>query len=228
MPPQAEVRRHPGYGTIYPDGVNGIRVVRTYTEGPKKKFYPDGTPYRTTPPPTIFELFGGGFCYASGQPVNKREDLENIGDPPMRARALKWFDEGAEISKKAQGPTRDPEKKLEPGETVFVVSSDLPREPDAVTGDLTKRQMEQTTISRQMSEISSGISSILEVVKAQGDRISLLEGKRTGIALARKKQAESLKKKWQDPDFRKAQEEKMRAARTKENADGTAKTDQTV
>ena len=98
---RAQVARFPGFGIVYPDGINGIKVVKTFVQGPKKMVQPDGNVEWTTPPPTIHELYGGGFVYASGEPVTDRVHLESITDMKMRDKALRWFDGDKSISELA-------------------------------------------------------------------------------------------------------------------------------
>lgn len=91
--PQPQTRQHPGFGIVYPGGGDtGIRIIGAFTQAPKKVFNPDGSTSFEAPAPTIYELFGGGFSYADGKPVTKREELINITDSKMKERALKWFD----------------------------------------------------------------------------------------------------------------------------------------
>ena len=53
---------------------------------------------------TVVQRVEGGFCYMSGKPVNKLEDLEIIPKGPLRQAAIDWFNAkyhpGEEGSKK--------------------------------------------------------------------------------------------------------------------------------
>ena len=186
---QAQVRSFPGYGVVYPDGVSGIKVIGTFTQGPAKTVNSDGSVSYTTPPPTIHELFGGGFAYASGSPVTHREHLEMLPGG-MRERALKWFDGSGELSvvaKENVPPLNlDEQKRPEP---VYVLSSDLSREKDEVTKSLDK--VVQSTESQlvadalasigvaasqdSLASIAQTISSLATIVQEQGKQITELK-----------------------------------------------------
>lgn len=203
--PQAQVARFPGFGVVYPDGINGIKIIRTYVQAPKKIIQSDGSVEYTTPPPTIYELYGGGFAYASGEPVTDRGHLESIGDPKMRDRALKWFDGHGELSKVAKEgiPQFDAEalekKKPEP---VYVISSDMGHldEPEKQVNEQPKGPMPMG--ADHLSQVLSAISSLAETVKAQGTQISDLQKAShptpdmVKISAARKHQSESMKARW--------------------------------
>lgn len=221
-PRTAEVKRFPGYGIVYPDGVTGLKVVKTYTEAPKRIFNPDGSVSYTTPPPVIHEVFGGGFAYADGSPVTARKHLENITDLKMKDRALMWFDRGGEVSTEAKIgiPVRDPDAKQEPPETVFVVSSDFPEkeikptnfQPEEALPELTKSEAEM---------IREAVRGMLEAIMKQGEDIKTLKKavhpRKNAGASAR------LKNKWKDPEYRAKMLKKI-----KEKQDGAAQTDQAV
>jgi hypothetical protein len=202
---QAQVSRFPGFGIIYPDGVNGIKVVRTYTQGPSKVVNPDGSVGYTTPPPTILELFGGGFAYADGSPVNDRLHLEMMSDVKMRERALIWFDSHGKVSTIATEdvPPLDLEHKERP-EPVYVLSSDLPTEQDAVTADVNEhiRKVEKGSGIDPMLQVLEGIKNLTSLVKAQDDRIGKLEAGTNPMRESRKAQSEKMKAKWADPAYR--------------------------
>lgn len=207
--PQAQVKQFPGYGVVYPDGVSGVKVVGTFTQGPSKTVNPDGSVAYTTPAPTIHELFGGGFAYASGERVTKREHLEGLPGS-MRERALKWFDSHGEISVAAKEdiPPLNLDKKQRP-EPIYVLSSDLPPATDEVSKGLDKvvhtdqktGQAGETELQNSLASIAQAISSLATIVKEQGEQIAKLSGgkpDKKGLS----KQSEVMKAKWADPEWR--------------------------
>lgn len=204
---QAQVKQFPGFGVVYPDGISGIKVIRTYTQGPSKVNNPDGSVGYTTPPPTILELFGGGFAYADGSPVIDRTHLEKVSDLKMREKALKWFDESRELSEVAtEGiPPLNLDEKVRP-EPVYVLSSELPRAEDEVTKELDKVvQTNQTELQSSLASIAQSISCLATIVKEQGKQIEELmrepsEVKRKRPSLDRR--SEVMKAKWADPEWR--------------------------
>lgn len=171
---QVQARQFPGYGVVYPDGVSGIKVKQTFTDAPKKTINSDGSISYGVPLPTIHELFGGGFTYADGSRVSNREHLEALPGK-MKERALKWFDEGREISAVSHTgiPVFDPDKKERP-EPVFVLSSDMPVAKDEVTEELNKR-MKETKEVDAFAELLKAVKSIEQVVKDQGEQIANLK-----------------------------------------------------
>ena len=201
---QAQVRSFPGYGVVYPDGVSGIKVVGTFTQGPAKTVNPDGSVVYSTPAPTIHELFGGGFAYASGSPVTHREHLEMLPGG-MRERALKWFDGHGELSvvaKENVPPLNlDEQKRPEP---VYVLSSDLPPATDEVSKGLdevvhTDQKAGQEEIRDSLASIIQSISSLAEIVKEQGKQITELKSQ--PIEVKRKKfpsdkRSKMMKERW--------------------------------
>lgn len=207
---QAQARAFPGYGVVYPDGINGIKVVHTFTQGPSKIFNPDGSIGYTTPPPTIHELFGGGFVYADGSPVSNREHLE-ILPGKIRDKALLWFDSHGKISSIAQTdiPPLDLDKKERP-EPVYVLSSDLPVEKDEVTKDLDKQvaKSEEKPALDTFSQVLVAIASLAETVKEQGKQIANLKKrppapKRMPLSEAKhSKQSDAMKARWADPEYK--------------------------
>jgi hypothetical protein len=226
---QAQVARFPGFGIIYPDGRNGIRVVKTFVQGPKKMVQPDGSVEWTTPPPTIHELYGGGFVYASGEPVIDRAHLESITDPKMKARALAWFDGDKKLSEVATKDVpplaSDEEREKRKPEPLYVVSTDMAPEgaPEKVV---------QEVKPDALSQVLSAISDIAETVKKQGEQIAELQKTPLAtidpqkIVAQRQRKGEAMKAKWADPEFRARQ----KAAREKKVADGknTPETNQEV
>lgn len=209
---QAQVKKFPGYGVVYPDGVSGVKVIHTYTQGSKRMVNPDGSVSFTTPPPVIHELLGGGFAYADGSPVKDRTHLETIGDVRFRERALRWFDSHGDVSAVATEdvPPLDLDKKERP-EPVYVLSKDLPADKDEVTRELDKQVAKDVELPKQdtLSQILTAISSLAETVKEQGEQIIKMK---TSWAVPKKRTArdlrvnasasERLKARWKDPDFR--------------------------
>ena len=202
---QAQVKQFPGFGVVYPDGVSGIKVVGTFTQGPSKTVNPDGSVAYSTPAPTIHELFGGGFAYASGSPVTNREHLEMLPSG-MRGRALEWFDSHGKLSEVAKKdiPPLDLEGKERP-EPVYVLSTDLPEEKDAVTVDIKEhiKKVEKGSGADPMLQVLSAIKDLSNSIKEQGERIVKLELGSNPLRESRKAQSEAMKKKWADPEYRK-------------------------
>jgi hypothetical protein len=226
---QAQVARFPGFGIIYPDGRNGIRVVKTFVQGPKKMVQPDGSVEWTTPPPTIHELYGGGFVYASGEPVIDRAHLESITDPKMKARALAWFDGDKKLSEVAtkdvpplEGQEEREKKRPEP---LYVVSTDMAPEG-------APEKVEKSSEKSELSQILSAISGIAETVKKQGEQIAELQKTPLAtidpqkIVAQRQRKGEAMKAKWADPEFR-ARQKAAREAK-KGNGKNTPETNQEV
>jgi hypothetical protein len=201
---QVQAKKFPGYGVIYPDGVSGVRIVRTFTGGSSKMVNPDGSVRYTTPPPTIHELFGGGFAYADGSPVKFREHLEAL-PVEMREKAFKWFDESKELSPIATKdiPPLNLDEKERP-EPTFILSSDLPAERDKVTEDLNKL-VQNTELQSSLTSIAQAISSLSTIVKEQGQQIAQLQNQ-PGEVKSRKshpdKRSEMMKARWADPEWR--------------------------
>jgi len=199
---QAQVRSFPGYGVVYPDGVSGIKVVGTFTQGPAKTVNPDGSVVYSTPAPTIHELFGGGFAYASGSPVTHREHLEMLPGG-MRERALKWFDGSGELSivAKEDIPPLNLDEKQRP-EPVYVLSSDLPAEKDGVTKELDNVvRNDNPEAQANLASIAQAISSLATIVKEQGEQIAKLSADKPdkkGLS----KRSRIMKAKWADPEWR--------------------------
>ncbi len=195
--PQPQQRQFPGYGVVYPGGGDsGIKIVGAFTQAPKKVFNPDGSTSFEPPTPTIYELFGGGFSYASGKPVTKREELENITDPKMKERALEWYDTHGKAISSPEVVSRE-EDKGRP-EPAYILSSQIPQEQDEVTKSL------DVQVQNPLDVIAKSISSLTELVKKQGEEIAQLkvvtvpkEPKRRGG-----NQSLKMKERWTDPAFR--------------------------
>jgi hypothetical protein len=222
-PRTAEVKRFPGYGTVYPDGVTGLKVVKSYTEAPKRIFNPDGSVSYSTPPPVVHEVFGGGFAYADGSPVTARIHLENITDLQMKEKALKWFDSGGKVSVEATSgiPARDPDAKQEPPETVFVVSTDFPEKGVGQAPEIIK---DQTTPDNTLSQVLSAIETLAGVVTKQADDIKTLKAVYKAVHPRKNPgTSEKLKNRWKDPEYRAKMLKKI-----KEKQDGAAQADPEV
>ena len=208
---QAQVKQFPGFGVVYPDGISGIKVIRTYTQGPSKVVNPDGSVGYITPPPTILELFGGGFAYADGSPVIDRAHLEKVSDLKMREKALKWFDESRELSEVSREniPPLNLDEKVRP-EPVYVLSSELPRAEDEVTKELDKAVTGNAEVQGTLASIAEAISSLATIVKEQGKQIEALQNQ-PGQVKRRSpsdKRSELMKAKWADPAWRARRESK--------------------
>ena len=156
MSPQGQATK---YGVVYPDGVTGLKIVRAYTEAPKRKYNADGSVSYITPSPTIYELYGGGFSYSDGSRVSHREHLEAITEPNMRERALQWFDGDGKISKKATSdiPPLDLEHKDKP-DPVYVISSET---GDEQVGRVTEQRVEGKDVVTQEIEKKIQIGDLL-------------------------------------------------------------------
>ena len=208
------VRAFPGYGIVYPDGKTGIKIVRTFTQGPSKMVNADGSIAYSTPPPTIYELFGGGFAYADGSSVKIREHLEGLPGK-MRDRALAWFDGHGKVATIAKEdiPPLDLENKERP-EPAFILSNEL---PSTTESPITKEEIQQDLdkVSQKelwgnIASIAQSISSLANVVKEQGKQIAELKKhpkapRRMALSEAKHgKQSETMKAKWADPVKRQA------------------------
>lgn len=199
--PQVQAKQFPGFGIVYPDGVSGIKIVHTFTEGPLKIINPDGSVSYTTPAPTIHELFGGGFAYSSGRPVTDRKHLEML-PAEMREKALKWFDGHGELSAVAKEnvPPLNLDEKERP-EPVYVLSTDLPTSTDEVTKELDKIvKGESIEILNTLGSISQSLSVLSKIVEEQGKQITELTGTKPEPKVSR--QSEIMKARWADPEWR--------------------------
>jgi hypothetical protein len=232
---QAQVARFPGFGIIYPDGRNGIRVVKTFVQGPKKMVQPDGSVEWTTPPPTIHELYGGGFVYASGEPVIDRAHLESITDPKMRVRALAWFDGDKKLSEVATKDVpplaSDEEREKKKPEPLYVVSTDMA--PEGAPEKLEKiEEPSSKVIDKSFSAIMETLGAIMSRMDVQDKQIAELQKTPLAtidtqkIVAQRQRKGEAMKAKWADPEFR-ARQKAAREAK-KGNGKDSSQTNQEV
>jgi hypothetical protein len=206
---QAQVKQFPGFGIVYPDGVSGIKIVRTYTQGPSKVINPDGSVGYTTPPPTILELFGGGFAYADGSPVIDRAHLEMVSDLKMREKALKWFDESKKMSEVSREnvPPLNLDEKVRP-EPIYVLSTELSTESSPAREELDNTQMQMV---KNFEEMRQSMTSITDMVKEQAKLIAeLMKPPQVTSQPKGTKQSEVMKKNWADPEWRAKREAKKR------------------
>lgn len=212
---QAQVRAFPGYGIVYPDGVSGIKVVRTFTQGPSKIVNADGSVSFTIPPPTIHELYGGGFSYADGSLVTNREHLEGL-PVNMKERALEWFDgnRGLSVVAKEDVPPLNLDEKIRP-EPAFILSSELSSSTDEI-----RKVEEQLIPQSSLNEVSlldklvQSITSLTEMVKTQGEEIAKMKMASASPAVRKlgnySKSSERMKARWADPEFRAKMEGKRK------------------
>ncbi len=203
--PQVQTKVGPGYGVVYPDGVSGLKVVRTFTQGPSKIINPDGSASYTSSPPTIHELYGGGFSYAGGGLVTNRKHLEGMPPGDMKEKALEWFDSNAIKERLASIPQDDipplnleDKKKPEPA---WVLSSTLP--PMDEVRESKNQPAPEVPINGDsaLDKLAQSIASLVEAVKTQGEKIAMLEGgspgkKKKPIFLVNTKQSEIMKARW--------------------------------
>lgn len=163
-----------GFGVIYPDGARGIKVVKTFTKGSTKTVNPDGSVSYSTPPPTVHELYGGGFSYAAGTPVTNRVHLEGIDDPKMRERALKWYDTHGS----AMAPPEVVVKEGEPErpEPAYILSNQV--SPDGTITQEIKEGVitpELSPIEALLTSLASSVASLGETIKKQGEELAIVK-----------------------------------------------------
>jgi len=162
-----------GFGVVYPDGTRGIKIVKAFTGGAIKTVNQDGSVSYSTPPPTIYELYGGGFAYAAGTPVTNRSHLERIEDPGMRERALKWYD----MHGSAMAPPEVVVKEGEPERPTpaYILSNQLPEGKleegvNKIPDDILKPPV--NSIESLLSSLANSVSALSEDVKKQREEIS--------------------------------------------------------
>ena len=197
-----EKGRYPGYGIIYPQkSTSGLKYVKIVADGPKKIRHADGSVEMAPPRPTILELVGGAFAYASGQVVNRRSDLEWLPSG-MKERALQWFDQQGYIPKEAVAPIPEQEKKVEPNPK-WVLSSErhdlLDLEENKAEVPVRTRE-EPEMIDKSGSAVMSALDAILGKLGGLEERITLVEKgtpkQSDRLVMARKNQSETMKRKW--------------------------------
>ncbi len=207
MPQVQEKGKFLGYGIVYPEGTSrGLKVVNAWTDGGKKIRHSDGSVEFLQPMPSILELFGGAFCYASGDTINKREHLEPLPDG-MRERALAWYDKKTlVIPKDAIVDIPEPAKKGEP-EPNWIRSDERKDLLDLEEQRVNKAQevaSEISPIEKSLSAIMGTLEGIAAIVKSQGEEIAKLKTTPPvpAIKTGHKKQSEMMKARWADPEYR--------------------------
>jgi hypothetical protein len=202
-----EKGKYPGYGIIYPQkSKKGLKVVRVWTDGPKRVRHADGSVEMLEPAPTIYELVGGAFCYGSGQIVNKRSHLENLPET-MREKALAWFDAANTAIPKEAIINAPPPKELKPPEPNWVRSDERPDIIESVGGEeVDEESIEKVesdhVVNDKLEKMLQAIGNLTSMVMSQGDRIANLEVLPKKLGMAHKKQSATLKERWKDPAFR--------------------------
>jgi len=207
--------KHPGFGILYPDGVHGIRVVHSFTQGPRKVVNADGSVEYLTPLPVVNELFDGSFAYASGDKVTDRTHLEEL-PKQMRERALEWFDNKDKVPPTEGEIILKPESLKEP-EPAFIKSSDISLdEMDAPRNKSFAKPVPTVDPTVQILEAIAGlgkvVTSLSSKVESQGDEIAKIKSSRLSMGSSRKKQSDTMKEVW------KARRQKEAEAKEAENA----------
>lgn len=98
-------------------GPNEIHVAAVFQKAGKKIFNEVGEVADSIPAVFIIERAEGGFCYADGKPVDKRDDLLIIPKQHLDA-ALSWFDAKYPSSDKAEKVSPDPSNGSNPKEEI--------------------------------------------------------------------------------------------------------------
>jgi len=206
MPQVQEKSKFLGYGIVYPEGTSkGLKVVKAWTDGGKKIRNSDGSVEFLPPMPAIYELFGGAFCYASGDTIKKREHLEPLPEG-MREKALAWFDKRTlAIPKDAIVDAPEPSKKGEP-EPNWIFSDERKDllDLDGNKVEAAKESPEADSIEKSLSAIMGTLEGLATIVKSQGDDIAKLKTVPSPppIKMGHKKQSEAMKARWADPEYR--------------------------
>jgi hypothetical protein len=214
---------YPGYGIVYPQGsTSGFKVTRICSHGSKKIRHADGSYEHIPPYPTIMELVGGAFCYASGQIVNKREDLEHL-PPQMKEMALQWFDSKRVIPKEAVVDIPEPAERTEP-DARWIMSNER---PDLLDSDGVQKDIDSATKAAppamEESAIMSALNAIMDKLNKHDKDIETIKHsppppRRMALSEAKhSKQSETMKKKWADPAYK----AKMLERRSKNNQEAT-------
>jgi hypothetical protein len=171
---QEKVSKFPGYGIIYPEGTDkGLKVVKTFTDGGAKIRQQDGSVTYGIPKPTVHELIGGVFAYASGKPVTKREDLEILPDEKMRERALKWFDSKDLVIPKEAVVDKPPEGEKERPEPAWVVSSTIP-----LNDGPPQVPISDDPLIKAIKEVGEALAGLSSLVAKQGEEIDSMKGRK--------------------------------------------------
>jgi hypothetical protein len=178
---QEHVPKFPGYGIVYPEGTDkGLKVTKTFTDGGEKVRHQDGSVTYGIPKPTVHELVGGVFCYASGSPVTKREDLERLPEG-MKERALKWFDSKnlaipavAVVDKPPEGAEK------ERPEPAYILSTSLPPvgengERPIVSLEPAKVPVSDDPLIKALKEIQENLVGMGTTLIKQGEEIAMLK-----------------------------------------------------
>ncbi len=178
MPEVQTEKKFPGYGIVYTDGVKGIKVVKTFTEGSKRIVEADGSRSFTTPPPVIHELVGGSFCYADGRLVADRTHLERLPEQ-MRVKALTWFDskKSVEIPKEAT-VLKEGDAPKESPEPTWVVSATLPLMDEASKAqsvEPAKVPVSDDPIIKALKEVSEVVTGLSAILAKQGEDIEMMK-----------------------------------------------------
>ncbi len=170
---QERVSKFPGYGIIYPEGTDkGLKVVKTFTDGGAKVRQQDGSVTYGIPKPTVHELIGGVFAYASGKPVTNREHLETLPDEKMRERALKWFDVKNLVIPKEAVVDKPPEGvEKERPEPAWVISSTIP-----LGSEPAKVPISDDPIIKALKEVSEVVTGLSAILTKQGEDIEMKKG----------------------------------------------------
>jgi len=218
--PQVQQKVSKGFGVVYPGGGSmGLKVVKTFTQGSTKMVHPDGSVTFSTPPPTIHELFGGGFAYADGSPVTNRDHLELITDAKMKERGLQWYDAHGKAITPEDVVVKEDGMEPQRPEPAYILSNQLPEgalEQGAV--EIPREQVTVDSIREKISVplddtltmIAKGISDLTTVVAKQGEEIAKLQASKTTDNW-RAKQGNTMANKWHDPEFRKKMAEARKA-----------------
>jgi hypothetical protein len=178
---QEHVPKFPGYGVVYPEGTDkGLKVKKTFTDGGEKIRHQDGSVTYGIPKPTVHELVGGVFAYASGQPVTKREDLERLPEG-MKERALKWFDSKNLVIPAVAVVDKPPEGvQPERPEPAWVVSSsstmiDASGKPIVGVVEPAKVPISDDPIIKALREVSDVVSGLSAILTKQGEDIEMMK-----------------------------------------------------
>jgi len=192
------------FGIVYPNGIDPVKIVRAFTAGAKREYRTDGSVSYSIPPPTIYELVGGGFAYADGRQVSDRKHLENL-PPQIRENALKWFDEGKGISEKAfEGVPQKPENldEIEHPEIAYVLSTDVGADGTSKTNqELPPEKVDKKETAKTIANDTLVVmNSIMNTLKEINERLTAVEKgqpkQSPKMELARKAHSVHMKEVW--------------------------------